>query len=152
MGSFLQHGVVWYRDQASEATGCRPNHSLRPSPWVTLAFTEKKQMAACIYQPGYNECEESVVFSSLWLCSRLSSEHNRKMFYTQEWCKFVGLPKDYISQRSLRVCKHHWVTVLKALEETPMLSRAAQKGVSTWVVRQLSHVITALAVSVTPIT
>lgn len=32
---------------------------------LLLAFTEKKQMAACIYQPGYNEREESVVFSSL---------------------------------------------------------------------------------------
>lgn len=43
---------------------------------LLLAFTEKKQMASCIYQLGYNERKGSVVFFSLWLCLRLNSEHN----------------------------------------------------------------------------
>lgn len=128
---------------------------------LLLAFAEKKQMASCIYQLGYNEREGCVVFFSLWLCSRLDSEHNSKILHKADSSVHVNEAnlhpsgfrkalKDYISQRSLRVCKV--TALLKALEETPMLSRAAQKGVSTWVVRQLSHVITALAVSVTPIT
>lgn len=161
-GSFLQHGVVWYRDQASEATGCRPNHRLRPSPWVTFGICWKKTDGGlhlparlqrtwgicCVFQPVI------VLKANLW--TQQQNVVQAGFFGSYEWCRFRirWVSGKTASPRGLcEPVKHHWVTVLlKALEETPMLSRAAQKGVSTWVVRQLSHVITALPVSVTPIT
>lgn len=115
-----------------------PTHSQAPSiPLGYFWHNEKKQTPAFIYQVGYNEVK--VFFLHLMVVRVvLESRLVNELIYS--------VVQNYVSHKSLRV------SLLKAAKETPMLSRAAQKGVSTWVVEQLSHVITALAVSVTPIT